>query len=367
MNMSKQDEQLAVATIGDARWVAVRSRDARADGRFFYSVKSTGVYCRPSCGARAARPENVQFHATAQDAERAGFRACKRCRPNELSLAQQHAATVSELCRFIEAADEPPTLEQMASHAGLSSYHLHRTFKAVTGLTPKAYAAAHRAKRVRRELTSSGSVTQAIYGAGYSSNSRFYEEADRVLGMTPTQLRAGGADTDIRFAIGQCSLGAILVAQGARGICAILLGDSPDALARELQDRFANARLIGDDPDFARLISSVVGLIEQPALGLDLPLDVRGTAFQQRVWQALREIPPGRTESYSQVAQRIGAPKAVRAVAQACAANPLAVAIPCHRVVRNDGALSGYRWGVERKRSLLEREYACSPEREMVL
>jgi AraC family transcriptional regulator of adaptative response/methylated-DNA-[protein]-cysteine methyltransferase len=269
------------------------------------------------------------------------------------------------VCRFIDAADEIPTLERMASYAGLSPYHLHRIFKAVTGVTPKAYAAAARAKRVRRELTKSDSVTTAIYGAGYNSNSRFYEEADRVLGMTPTQLRAGGANTDIRFAVGECSLGAILVAQGARGICAILLGDDPDALARELQDRFPHARMIGADREFERLVSTVVGFIEQPAIGLDLPLDVRGTAFQQRVWQALREVPPGCTVSYAQVAQRIGAPKSVRAVAQACAANPLAVAIPCHRVVRNDGALSGYRWGVQRKRSLLEIERECTRPRQL--
>jgi AraC family transcriptional regulator of adaptative response/methylated-DNA-[protein]-cysteine methyltransferase len=225
-------------------------------------------------------------------------------------------------------------------------------------LTPRAYAAAHRGKRVREGLARGESVTAAIYDAGYNSNGRFYEEADRVLGMTPTQRRAGGAGTDIRFAVGECSLGAILVARSERGVCAILLGDDPDELARDLQDRFPRARLIGGDTDFERVVALVVGFVEQPALGLDLPLDVRGTAFQQRVWQALREVPTGRTVSYAEVAQRIGAPKSVRAVAQACAANAIAVAIPCHRVVRHDGALSGYRWGVERKRALLEREAA---------
>ncbi len=233
---------------------------------------------------------------------------------------------------------------------------MHRLFKSVTGVTPKAWATAQRAKRVRHELARSETVTAAIYDAGYNSNGRFYEESDRVLGMTPTQLRAGGADTDIRFAIGACSLGAILVAQSDRGVCAIALGDDADVLARELQDRFPNARLIGDDPAFDALVAQVVGFVEAPALGLGLPLDVRGTAFQQRVWQALRELPAGTTASYADVAARIGAPTSVRAVAQACGANTLAVAIPCHRVVRTDGVLSGYRWGVARKQALIERE-----------
>jgi AraC family transcriptional regulator of adaptative response/methylated-DNA-[protein]-cysteine methyltransferase len=238
----------------------------------------------------------------------------------------------------------------------MSPYHLHRIFKAVTGLTPRAYAAAQRARRLRDELAAGGKVTDAIYGAGYNSGGRFYAEADRVLGMTATRYRAGGEDTDIRFAVGECSLGSILVARSERGVCAILIGDDPQALARDLQDRFPRARLIGGDAGFERLVAQVVGFVEAPKIGLDLPLDVRGTAFQQRVWQALRDIPAGQTASYSEIAQRIGAPAAVRAVAQACGANALAVAIPCHRVVRHDGALSGYRWGVERKRTLLERE-----------
>jgi AraC family transcriptional regulator of adaptative response/methylated-DNA-[protein]-cysteine methyltransferase len=238
----------------------------------------------------------------------------------------------------------------------LSVYHLHRVFKAATGLTPKEYAAAHRARRIRAELARSDTVTEAIYGAGYNSNGNFYAQSNHVLGMTPSSYRAGGAHTDMRFAIGQCSLGAILVAASERGVCAILIGDDPDALARELQDRFPHAHLIGGDAGFEQLVAKVIGFVEAPGLGLDLPLDVRGTAFQQRVWQALREIPTGTTVSYADLARRIGAPKSVRAVAQACSANALAVAIPCHRVVRNDGALAGYRWGVERKRALSERE-----------
>jgi AraC family transcriptional regulator of adaptative response/methylated-DNA-[protein]-cysteine methyltransferase len=238
----------------------------------------------------------------------------------------------------------------------LSPYHFHRVFKAVTGLTPKAYAVAHRANRMRTELDGSRTVTAAIFDAGYNSNGRFYEKSDEVLGMTPSNYRAGGANTEIRFAIGQCSLGSILVAASARGVCAVLLGDDPDALARELQDKFPRANLIGGDKAFEQIVAKVVGFVEAPALGLDLPLDIRGTAFQQRVWQALRKIPVGSTVSYADIAKQIGVPSAVRAVAQACAANMLAVAIPCHRVVRRDGALSGYRWGVERKRALLDRE-----------
>ncbi len=354
--MSTKSEMLAAATVSDPRWAAVVARNPEADGKFFYSVKTTGVYCRPSCAARTARPENVAFHLTAEDAEKAGFRPCRRCKPDQPRLSEQHAAKVAELCRLIEDAEQVPSLDELAKHAGLSAFHVHRVFKAITGLTPKAYAAAHRSKRVRTELGRASTVTEAIYDAGYNSNARFYEKSNAVLGMTPTNYRAGGANTEIRFAIGECSLGSILVAQSERGVCAILMGDDPDELARDLQDQFPRANLIGGDVEFERLVAKVVGFVEAPGLGLDLPLDVRGTAFQQRVWQALRDIPVGETVSYSDIAKRIGSPKSVRAVAQACAANALAVAIPCHRVVRNDGGLSGYRWGVERKRALLDRE-----------
>jgi AraC family transcriptional regulator of adaptative response/methylated-DNA-[protein]-cysteine methyltransferase len=356
MTMSTKTEQLAATILDDPRWAAVQARDPAADGQFFYSVKSTGIYCRPSCAARAARPENVQFHLSAIDAERAGFRPCKRCRPNQISLGEQQAALIAELCRLIAQAERPPSLQTLAEHAGLSAYHLHRLFKSVTGVTPKAYASAQRALRVRAELARSSTVTEAIYGAGYNASGNFYAQADRVLGMTPSRYRAGGTHTAIRFAIAQCSLGAILVAASERGVCAILMGDDPDALARDLQDRFPRASLLGGDAEFEQVVAKVIAFVEAPARGLDLPLDVRGTAFQQRVWQALQEIPVGATLSYTDVAQGIGMPKAVRAVAGACAANALAVAIPCHRVVRIDGDLSGYRWGVARKRALLARE-----------
>jgi AraC family transcriptional regulator of adaptative response/methylated-DNA-[protein]-cysteine methyltransferase len=355
MNMITNSRSPAAA-MNDPRWEAVVARDAKADGQFFYSVRTTGVYCRPSCAARTPRPENVAFHSTAIEAQRAGFRACLRCKPNEPSLAARHAALVAQVCRILESSEQLPSLAELAQRAQLSAFHLHRVFKAITGLTPKAYATAHRAKRMREELVRASTVTDAIYEAGYNSGGRFYAEADDVLGMTPTRYRAGGADTEIRFAIGQCSLGAILVARSDRGVCAISMGDDPDALVRDLQDRFPKASFVGGDIEFEQWVAQVIGCVEAPGLGLDLPLDVQGTAFQRRVWQALRTIPAGKTASYSDIANRIGAPKAMRAVAQACASNALAVAIPCHRVVRSDGTLSGYRWGVERKRALLARE-----------
>jgi len=355
MNMTATTHR-ATATLNDPRWAVVIARDPAADGKFFYSVKTTGVYCRPSCAARRARPENVRFHHTVEDARRAGFRACQRCKPDQAPLAARHAALVTELCRIIEQAEQTPSLDTLAIHVGLSRFHVQRIFKAVTGVTPRAYARAHRAERVRAALDRGATVTEAIYDAGYNSSGRFYEQSDQLLGMTPTDYRGGGANTEIRFAIGQCSLGAILVASSARGLCAILLGDDPDALARNLQDRFPRAGLVGSDTEFEQVVAKVIGFVEAPRLGLDLPLDVRGTAFQQRVWQALLKIAPGATASYTDIARSIGAPTAARAVALACGANALAVAIPCHRVVRTDGALSGYRWGVDRKRALLLRE-----------
>jgi len=340
----------------DPRWALVQARDAAADKLFVYAVRTTGVYCRPSSASRLPRPENVEFFDTPAAAEAAGYRPSRRSAADQTSVGVQHAAMVARACRQIEAAEDLLALDALATEAGMSRFHFHRVFKNVTGLTPKAYANAHRANRLRAGLDSAATVTAAIYDAGFNSNSRFYETSAQVLGMTPTSYRAGGANADIRFAVGQSSLGAILVAQSARGVCAILMGDDPDRLTRDLQDKFPRANLIGADHEFEQLVAQVVGFIEAPGLGLDLPLDVQGTAFQQRVWQALREIPAGSTASYAEIANRIGMPKAVRAVAQACAANSLAVAIPCHRVVRSDGALSGYRWGVERKRTLLERE-----------
>ena len=361
----------AAAIQADPRWADLVARSAAADGRFWYSVQTTGVYCRPSCAARTPRPENVRFHASCDEAERAGFRPCQRCKPRQHSALAHHTAVVTEACRILDdgvAAGRAPTLEALAERLGLSASHLHRVFKQATGLSPRAYAAARRAEKVRAALgdPASGSVTDAIYGAGYQSSSRFYEQSAQVLGMAPSRYRAGGAAQDIRYAVGPCSLGSVLVAQSDRGICAILLGDDADALARDLQRRFPRARLQRGEAAFATHVAQVVAFVEAPRLGLALPLDVRGTAFQQRVWQALQAIPAGQTASYAEIAQRIGAPTAVRAVAQACAANALAVAVPCHRVVKSDGGLSGYRWGVERKQALLARESATAPSKPVV-
>ena len=340
----------------DPRWSCVAARDKTADGQFWYSVSTTGIYCRPSCPSRTANPENVQLHDTLQSARATGFRPCKRCNPEGLSLEAEKAALVAMACRIIEENEEELSLKQLADAAERSPSYFHRIFKATTGLTPKDYAAAHRSNKVRKGLETGNSVTEAIYDAGFNSSSRFYEKSTGMLGMTPTRYRAGGANEEIKFAVGQTSLGAILVALSTKGVASILLGEDPDGLVRNLQDRFPKARLIGADREFEALISQVVGFVENPGIGLDLPLDVRGTAFQQRVWQALQAIPVGETMSYSQIARRIGLPNSARAVASACAANKLAVAIPCHRVVRNDGELSGYAWGVERKRTLLDRE-----------
>lgn len=346
----------------DARWAAVQNRDPAADGVFYYAVRTTGVYCRPSCGARPALRANVSFHASCAAAEAAGFRACLRCQPDRPPLAERQARAVAEACRILDALDAAPDFDALAQAVGMSRFHFQRVFKTHAGVTPKAYAAARRAARVRDTLARSASVTDALYAAGFNSSSRFYASSEAMLGMAPGSFKAGGAGEEIRFAVGACSLGAILVGATGRGICAVLMGDDPELLVRDLQDRFPKAQLIGADARFERTVAQVVGLVEAPRIGLDLPLDVRGTAFQQRVWAALRAIPAGETVSYTVLAQRIGSPAAVRAVAGACAANPVAVAIPCHRVVRNDGDLSGYRWGIERKAALIAREKDATRE-----
>ena len=354
--MTRTLEKSSATTSPDAMWAAVVARDASFAGQFYIAVKTTGVYCRPGCPARLPKRDNVRFFDTRDEAERAGFRPCKRCKPNQPSLDQVHAAKVAQACRLIEAADEAPKLDALAEIVGLSPYHFHRIFKQRVGVTPKAYAVAHRNKRVRAELPTSDTVTAAIYGAGFNSNGRFYANASEVLGMAPTDFREGGAGQDIRFAIAECWLGLVLIAASEKGVCAILFGDDPEELRRDLQDQFPRARLIGSDKSFEELTAKVIAFVEAPGQGLDLPLDIRGTAFQHRVWDALRRIPVGSTASYAEIAEKIGAPKAVRAVARACATNRIAVAIPCHRVVRSDGGLSGYRGGVERKRALLAKE-----------
>ena len=354
----RSEPKTPTGVTSDPRWASIVARDKAADGRFWYAVATTGVYCRPSCPSRLANPANVTLHETLAAARATGCRPCKRCDPDGPSRAAANGALIARACRLIEQSDGLLPMAALARALDLSPGYLHRLFRAATGVTPREFGAACRAARVRHQLSRSNTVTEAIYDAGFSSNGRFYEKSAAMLGMTPTRFRAGGADEELRFAVGQCTLGAILVASSDKGVAAILLGDDPEALVADLQDRFPRARLVGGDESYEALVARVVGLIEAPGLGLDLPLDLRGTAFQQRVWKALGEIPAGGTATYAEIAQRIGAPTAARAVAGACAANPVAVAIPCHRVVRRDGALSGYRWGVERKRSLLAREAA---------
>ncbi len=340
-----------------AKWNAVQMRDQAYDGVFYYSVVTTGIYCRPSCPARRPNRKNIRFYPTREAAEWAGFRACKRCRPDAIKrLGSAHIEKITAACRIIETAETQPKLAELAASLGVSPFHFHRAFKSATGVTPQAYAAAHRQKRARRALASNATIANAIYDAGYGSSARFYENATDILGMTPTRFRKGGEGAKIRFAVGQCALGAILVAASEVGVTAILLGDEPEPLVHDLERLFPKADLIGADRTFENLVARVVGLVEHPERDPNIPLDIQGTAFQHRVWEALRRIPPGKTVSYTDIARRIGKPQAARAVAQACAANTLAVAIPCHRVVRENGDLSGYRWGIDRKRALIDRE-----------
>ena len=338
------------------QWHALLSRDRRADGSFVYGVTSTGVYCRPSCGARRPLRRNVVFLESAASAERAGFRPCKRCRPGETPVRSGPARAIAAACRLIETSAAPPSLAALATRAGLSPYHFHRTFKAMTGLTPRAYASSRRAARARDTLRRDTTVTDALFDAGFNSSARFYATARETLGMTPRSYRAGGAGTTITFAVATSSLGGVLVASSDLGVCAILMGDDPATLAADLRRRFPRATVVEGGATFASVVRDVLSLVDDPARGSDLPLDLRGTVFQCRVWDALRRVPAGTTISYADLARRIGAPGSARAVAGACAANPLAIAVPCHRVVRGDGGLSGYRWGVERKRILIERE-----------
>ncbi|MEJ7732532.1 MAG: bifunctional DNA-binding transcriptional regulator/O6-methylguanine-DNA methyltransferase Ada [Polyangiaceae bacterium] len=339
-----------------ARLAAVRRRDPAADGSFFFSVSTTGVYCRPSCAARPARTENIAFHASADAAEQAGFRPCKRCTPRGPAQREREAAVVAAVRAHIEGAEEPLSLDALATEAGLSPFHLHRLFKKVTGLTPRGYAAAHRLTRVGDELRDGASVTEAIHGAGYSSSSRFYEAESRALGMLPSEVRRGGQGVEMRAVVRRCSLGPVLVAATARGLCAVSFGETPGALRGALSERFPHARVLPPDGALRALAAKVVDLVDAGRLAADLPLDLVGTAFQQRVWRALREVPAGQTTTYAAIAARIGSPSAVRAVGTACGQNPLAGVVPCHRVLRGDGQLGGYRWGLERKRALLAKE-----------
>ena len=339
------------------RWQAVIQRDAGADGQFFYSVKTTGVYCRPNCGARQPLRENLAFYETREQAEAAGFRPCKRCKPQRPGAMNDYAAEVAGACRTIETAETMPSLDALAKDAGLSSYYFHRIFKKYTGVTPKAYGQAHRGNKVKDELRARPTVTDALFEAGYQASSRFYEDSKGRLGMTPGTFKRGGQGETIRYAVTQSILGPMMVAATAKGVCLIHFGDSEASLNEDLKANFPKARLLPGDDEFGLWLGEVVqSLDECRPPHPSLPLDIRGTAFQQLVWQALREIPLGETVSYAGVAKRIGKPDSSRAVARACAANQLAVVVPCHRVVRADGDISGYRWGKTRKQELLDRE-----------
>lgn len=351
---------LAAAEAG--RSAAIQRRDRTTAGLFFFGVKTTGVYCRPGCPARMPKSENIDLFQTREEAENAGFRPCKRCRPEEIGVHDRESEIVAEICRRIERADHAPKLAELASGVGLSPHYVHRLFKRTVGVTPRAYAEEERLRRVRGSLRSGQTVTAAMYDAGYHASSRFYENAGGMLGMTPREYREGGRGTDIRHAIVPCSLGLLLVAATPKGICAVRFGDDPELLESELSRDYPHARLIRGDAAFDAWVEEVVALVDKgSAPNAHLPLDIQGTAFQRRVWEALRRIRAGETANYAEIAARVGAPKASRAVGGACASNPLAVLIPCHRVIRRDGSLGGYRWGIERKKRLLQREREDAP------
>lgn len=344
-----------MAELDDDRCWAVLERRAAPETAFVYAVRTTGIYCRPGCPSRRPKRQNVLFFRTAEAAGGAGFRPCKRCRP-EAKAGSRHAGSVARACRRIETEETEPTLAKLAAEAELSPYHFQRVFKAHVGLSPKQFAKAVRSRRLKETLESGARVTDAIYEAGYGGPSRAYEAAERGMGMTPTRWRDGGAGESIWHAVADCSLGRVIVAGTRRGICAIEFGEVDDRLVAGLRKRFPKASLAPADPEFEGWLETVLAFIETPERGLDLPLDIQGTAFQERVWSALRRIPPGTTVSYAELAATIGQPSAARAVARACASNPIAVAIPCHRAIRADGGLSGYRWGASRKRAILAQE-----------
>jgi AraC family transcriptional regulator of adaptative response/methylated-DNA-[protein]-cysteine methyltransferase len=343
-------------TTDEARWRAIEARDRAADGAFVYGVRTTGVYCRPWCPSRRPKRGNVALFDTCAAAEGAGFRACKRCAPSLVPAEPAHAAAVLRACEQIEVAEREPTLRELADAAGLSPFHFQRLFKAMVGVTPKQYAIGRRQQRLRERLREDASVTDAVFNAGFESSARAYADGVKLLGMTPGEYRRGAPGAVITAAVARCSLGWLLVAATERGVCAIEFGDGPEALWARLRERFPRAELREGDTEFGALLERVLAFVEAPRVALDVPLDIRGTAFQRRVWAALRELHPGERVSYGQLAERIGSPTATRAVAQACGANTLAVVIPCHRVVRGDGELGGYRWGLERKWALLTRE-----------
>lgn len=349
----------------DARWTAVARRDRRADGQFVYAVRTTGIYCRPSCASRPPRSENVAFFALPALAEAAGYRACKRCRPREAQIADPRALLAEQVAGYLAAHCEDPValaLDAIGAAVGYTPGHVSAVFKEMLGVTPRRYAEALRLRAFKAHLHNGASVTEAIYAAGYGSPSRVYEQVDHTLGMTPAIYRRGAPDVTITYTICETWIGWLLAAQTGRGLCAVGLYDSPQAAESALRAEFPAADVRQDDAALADRVHAIVAHLDGRPASLDLPLDVQATAFQQRVWQALRTIPSGETRTYSQIAAAIGEPAAVRAVASACAHNHAALVIPCHRVIGKDGSLTGYRWGVQRKRALLELEAQHHPE-----
>jgi AraC family transcriptional regulator, regulatory protein of adaptative response / methylated-DNA-[protein]-cysteine methyltransferase len=343
----------------EACWAAVERRDAAADGRFFYGVVTTGVYCRPGCASRLPLRKNTRFFETVAAAKAAGLRPCKRCRPDEASADARHVAAIEKACALIRTSETMPSLADLAAEAAISRFHFHRVFKEIVGTTPRDYARTHRLARLGDKLDAGQPIAAAIYEAGFGSSSRAYEAAPSGLGMTPGARRHGGRGETIGFTTVETPLGWALVAASRRGICMTALADDRDSLHAALRQRFPAATITGEDQGLGEWARQILRFITMPRETLDLPLDIRGTAFQARVWRALQKIPLGETATYSEIAAALGRPRAVRAVGRACGANPLALLVPCHRVIRKDGDLGGYRWGLERKRALLEREHAA--------
>ncbi|MFN2499182.1 MAG: bifunctional DNA-binding transcriptional regulator/O6-methylguanine-DNA methyltransferase Ada [Pyrinomonadaceae bacterium] len=351
------EQMTMLPEIGDDFWNAVLSKDRRFDGQFVFAVSSTGIYCRPSCPSRRPRRENVSFFALPAAAETAGFRACRRCHPADARQIDPQTKMVQQVCRVIEESNgESITLETLSEKVGVSSFHLQRTFKRIMGMSPGDYAETRRVNSFKQNVQAGENITNAIYDAGFGSSSRLYELASSQLGMTPATYGKGGRGAVIRYAIGDSPMGRLLVAATDKGICSVRLGDSDGVLASELRQEFSAAQIQLDESRLRSALKTVVDHLNDKTPGIDLPLDIRATAFQRQVWEQLQKIPAGETHSYTQVAKSIGQHKAVRAVARACATNPVALVIPCHRVIREDKSLGGYRWGLDRKKKLLERE-----------
>lgn len=355
-NMKSREIESAIDT-QDAFWQAVQTKDARYDGSFVFAVKSTGIYCRPSCPSRLPKRDGVSFFHHPEAAEKAGFRACRRCRPNEALKVDPKVELVERVCRFLDSSqEETPTLAQMSAEVGVSPFHLQRTFKRLMGISPRQYAAAARIRRFKTGIHEGKSVTTALYDAGFGSSSRLYERTGSELGMTPAIYRRGGQGLTINYTTLPCELGRLLVAATTHGICAVRLGDTDEKLEADLRAEYPGAEIINSQSTLAPAVQKLLNYLAGKQPVIDLPLDIQATAFQAQVWKNLRAIPYGETRSYSELARAMGQPTAVRAVARACASNPVALIVPCHRVIRSDSSLGGYRWGIERKKRLLEQE-----------